>query len=379
MTEQTGPYVGIQAPEGVLNLGLGQPAPALLPMPVIAQAARRLAGADPLLLQYGNLPGFVGFRRSLSAFLSAAHGVEVPADTLLVSGAISLSLTLLADVFARRGGVIVVEDPTYFLAPGIFASAGVDTVAVPVDRDGLRVDVLRQRIDAGLRVDVVYTIPSFHNPTGVCLSAERREALVALASERDFVVVADEPYNLLHFGPSPPLPLACLDRGRGRVVSVSSFTKILAPGLRLGWLQGSPALLGRVMRHGALVSGGALNPVMAFVVQGVIDSGDLARHIGRLRAELRLRRDALCAALTEHLPQARFAVPEGGYFVWVTLPAGVSTARLRQVAADHDVAFTAGGRCGQAPALDRALRLSFCFYEPSELREGVRRIAAALG
>lgn len=378
MTSQVGQFVGNQTPEGFINFSLGQPSPSLLPRDLIARSAARLAGADPLLLQYGATPGFEGFRQSLARFLSEAQGVDVEPDALAASGAISLSLSLAADVFGRRGGVVVCEDPTYFLARGIFDSAGLETVGIPVDASGLDVDALRGRIDAGLEVDLVYTIPSFHNPTGGCMSDARREALIALAVEKDFVVLADEPYNLLYFDRLRPRPMATLDAGRDRVLSVSSFTKILAPGLRLGWVQGSPALRERFLSHGTLRSGGNLNPVMAYIVQGVIDGGGLASQLETLRAELGQRRDALCQALRDELPQAQFAEPAGGYFVWVTLPEGVSTRQLRRDAKEHGVGFTPGYRCAVEADLDRSLRLSFAFYEPDELREGVRRVARTL-
>ncbi|MCO4762090.1 MAG: PLP-dependent aminotransferase family protein [Myxococcales bacterium] len=377
MTEQTGQYVGIQAAQGFINLALGQPAPQLLPLGIISRAASRIGGADPLLLQYGAGRGFADFRSSLAAFLSRTHGITIAPDELVAAGAISLSLSLVADVFARRGGVVVVEDPTYFLAPPIFESAGIEVVSIPVDEHGLQVDELRRRIDEGLSVDLVYTIASFHNPTGASMPLARREALIALAAEKDFIVAADEPYNLLYFADERPVPMACLDQGRDRVLSISSFTKILAPGLRLGWLHGSPALLDRYMRHGTLVSGGALNPLMAFIVQGVIDSGDLDAHLQHLRDRLAKRCTALCCALEEELPEVTFVVPKGGYFVWATFPEGVSTRRLLSDAKALDVGFTPGLRCGRASDFERSMRLSFAFYDEVELREGVRRIAEA--
>ena len=377
MTAQVGQYVGNQTPEGLINFSLGQPAPHLLPIKMIGEAAAKLAEADRLLLQYGATPGFEDFRRSLGEFLSDAHGSPVDPDQLFLSGAISLSLSLVADVFARRGGVIACEDPTYFLAKGIFDSAGIEVVGIPTDAEGLRVDALRQRIESGTRVDLVYTIPSFQNPTGSCASEARREALVALAEEMDFFVAADEPYNLLYFDELRPRPLAELDRGRDRVLSVSSFTKILAPGLRLGWLQASAPLLERFGAHGTLRSGGSLNPVMAYVVAELMRTGQLARHLELLREQLGKRRDALCEALREELPELRFEVPAGGYFVWGQLPEGESSRALNRAAKAHGVAFTPGYRCAIEGRFDDRFRLSFAFYDPGELREGVRRIAAA--
>jgi DNA-binding transcriptional MocR family regulator len=377
MTAQVGQYVGNQTPEGLINFSLGQPAPHLLPIKMIGEAAGKLADADRLLLQYGATPGFEDFRTSLADFLANAHGIPVDSDQLFLSGAISLSLSLVADVFARRGGVIACEDPTYFLAKGIFDSAGIEVIGIPTDAQGLRVDALRDRIEGGTQVDLVYTIPSFQNPTGSCAPEERREALVALAEEKDFIVAADEPYNLLYFDELRPRPLAELDRGRDRVLSVSSFTKILAPGLRLGWLQGSAELLKRFASHGTLRSGGSLNPVMAYVVAEIMKSGQLARHLEMLRDQLGRRRDALCEALREELPDLRFELPAGGYFVWAHLPEGESSRILNRAAKSHGVAFTPGYRCAVDGEFDNSLRLSFAFYDPGELREGVRRIAAA--
>lgn len=377
MTEQVGQYVDNQNPEGVINFSLGQPSPGLLPIRLIGEAATTLVDADPLLLQYGSTRGFRDFRETLAGFLGEQYGVGVNPEHLCASGAISLSLSLLADVFARRGGVIVCEDPTYFLARGIFASAGIEVAGVPTDDDGLVVEALRERIEGGLRVDLVYTIPSFQNPTGTCATEARREALVALAEEKDFVVVADEPYNLLDYDGFRPAPLATLDRGRERVLSVSSFTKILGPGLRLGWVHGAPKLIDRFAAHGALRSGGGLNPVMAYVVAEVIRRGQLTSNLETLRARLGERRDALCHVLRGQLPELEFRRPAGGYFVWGRLPAGESSHELRKVAKGFDVAFTPGPRCAIDADFDRYLRLSFAFYEAWELVEGVRRIAEA--
>lgn len=377
MTEQVGQFVDNQVPEGTINFALGQPSPRLLPIRTIGEAAASLVDADRMVLQYGSSRGFLDFRATLAGFLSEQHSVDVSPEHLCASGAISLSLSLLVDVFGRRGGVVVCEDPTYFLARGIFESAGVPVVGIPMDERGLMLETLRERIDGGLKVDTVYTIPSFQNPTGICTSAEHREALVALAEEKDFVVVSDEPYNLLGYDELRPDPLATLDAGRERVITVSSFTKILGPGLRLGWLQGAPPLLDRFVRHGALRSGGGLNPVMAYVVMEVIRRGGLASHLDVLRACLGERRDVLCDALASELPELEFQRPAGGYFVWARLPAGESSRALREAAKDFGVGFTPGPRCAIEADLDRCLRLSFAFYEPDEIREGVRRLARA--
>jgi len=299
----------------------------------------------------------------------------------MVSGAISLSLSLVVDVFARRHGVIVCEDPTYFLARGIFASSGVDVVGIPSDDHGLDVDALEQRLQHGLRIDLVYCIPTFHNPTGITLSHERRSKLVALARTHDFVIVADEPYNLLYYDgnrENAPPPMAQWDPPGDRVLCISSFTKILAPGLRLGWIHAGETLLERVLGHGVLRSGGALNPVMAFVVHEMITDGSLGSFLTRLRDELSRRCDALTTAIAQYLPEVELRPPRGGYFAWPRLPPGATATALDAAGKAHRVRFCAGPRCAVARNADDRIRLSFSFYSEEELAEGVRRLAAAL-
>jgi DNA-binding transcriptional MocR family regulator len=295
----------------------------------------------------------------------------------MASGAISLSLSLVADVFGRRRGRIVLGDPTYFLAAGIFKSAGLEVTRVPVDEGGFSVAALADLLAGGLEIDLVYCIPTHHNPTGTTMAADRRLRLVELAHEHDFVVVADEPYNLLEFEGPPRPPLASHESAGSRVISVGSFTKILAPGLRCGWIHAAPDLLDRVLRHGVLQSGGALNPVIAAIVEQVVESGELDRHVTHLRATYAARFDALDRAIAHHLPGARVNRPQGGYFAWLRLPDAVDAAKLATSAKAHDLALCPGTRCGVGSGLDRYLRLCAAFYESGELEQAVARLALA--
>ena len=219
---------------------------------------------------------------------------------------------------------------------------------------------------------LVYCMPGFHNPCGVTMSEGRRQRLVELADEHDLVILADEPTNLLAWGGAPPEPLFVADGGRGRVVSLGSFSKILAPGVRLGWIQASEPLLSRIERHGALQSGGGLNPVIAAAVHGLIESGFQARHLERLRDRFALTSRALIDALRRHLPGAAFEEPRGGYFVWVDLARDdVSTSALLERARAAGVGYTPGAVCAVSRDLDRCMRLSFSFYEVEEIERGV--------
>lgn len=380
LTTQTGQYPQTAAGPEAINLGLGQPSPSLLPLALVhdAAAARLGAGADPLVLQYGAIAGPESVRHALAGVLTRRYRHPVSAGQLLVTGGISSALAFASQIFARAGQTVVCSDPTYFLAKGIFESQGLPVVGVPVDQGGMQVDALEQRLAAGLRPAFVYCMPSFHNPAGVCLEPARARRLVELAERYDFLVVADEPYVMLHFGEAPPPCMMVYDEGRGRVLSLGSFSKILGPGLRLGWVHASEALIERFSQHGALRSGGGLNPVVASIVEGVIESGGLDRNIEHLRAVLGGRAQVLWQALQRWLPACEVEEPRGGYFVWVPLPAGMDATVLQERGDAAGVRFTPGSRCAVERDLRGFVRLSFAFYEAAELELGVQRLAGLL-
>lgn len=379
MTRQVGPYPQSPADETILNLGLGQPSPALLPLDAIRESAARrfAAGTDPLVLQYGAMAGYAEFREALADFLTERYRHPVTADELVITGGTSLGLSMVSQVFSRPGDTVVCGDPTYFLARGILESHHLELVGVPVDGAGLDVDALERAL-AERRIAFVYVIPSFHNPCGVTLDPERAERLVELAERHDFVIVADEPYPMLHFGEEPAPCMMAYDRGRGRVLSLGSFSKILGPGLRLGWAHGRPELLERLLSHGTFRSGGGLNPVMSSVVHGCIEDGFLAHHVDRLRHELRQRAEALAEAVREALPGVEVAQPSGGYFLWLRLAGRDTAALLDHGREHHQVAFTPGSRCAVTRDLSDRLRLSFSFYSQDELRRAVSRLRDAI-
>jgi DNA-binding transcriptional MocR family regulator len=378
MTSQGGRFVQTSAPPGVINLGLGQPSPRLLPLAEIGRAAQAQlgSGGDPLVLQYGALLGDPEFRSSLARWLSDEYQHPVAAEQLMVTAGTSSALSFVSQIFAAPGATVVSEDPTYFLANGVFQSAGLHVRGVPIDERGLDLDALERLLASGVRPAFVYVIPAFQNPTGACLQPERARELVDVAERHDFLIIADEPYVALHYGDVRPGTMMAHDRGRARVLSLGSFSKLLGPGLRLGWAHGEPKLIERLSMHGTLRSGGCFNPVIANIVQHTIDSGFLTAHVEQLRDVFGARASALTAALHEHIPSARFTPPRGGYFCWVELDDDVDSEALLERASD--LRFIPGRRCAVERELARFVRLSFSFYEDHELVEGVRRLARAL-
>ncbi|MFZ9629570.1 MAG: PLP-dependent aminotransferase family protein, partial [Ilumatobacteraceae bacterium] len=286
-----------EVPEGFIDLGLGQPDPAMYPRELLRVAADdvlapgRRVGEDYEFLQYGAEYGDREHRIALGEYLTAAYGTEVDPELVMTTNGNSQALDLVCTVFTSPGDVVIVEEPTYFLARGIFTDHGLTAVGVPSDRDGLDTEALATRLaalrSAGTPARLVYCIPASQNPTGATMSTARRQRLVELAVEFDLLVVADEVYHLLEYGEAPPpLPLSAAV-GSGRVLSLGTFSKILSPGLRLGWVHASAPLLARLVGSGIITSGGGLNPFTSAIVTSIIRSGELARNVDRLRAEYR--------------------------------------------------------------------------------------------
>ena len=309
-----------------------------------------------------------------------------------MTNGISGALGLVASLLVTRGDVVMVENPSYFLALSIFRDYGLRIIPTPLDAEGLDTDALERtlRADPSLRPRLLYTIPAFQNPTAVNLSPARKAHLCRLAAEFDFTILADEVYQLLSFdgAPRPSDPLCYFDTTElvaphkaGHVISLGSFAKICAPGVRLGWMQTAPAgapLLKRIFDCGQLDSSGGLNPIMSGIVHTFISSGAQDAHLTAVRAELTSRATLLVSALRKHLPPtATFTAPLGGYFVWITLPPGMRASTLLDACLTrHKCRFHCGERFGTG--LENCIRLSFSYYGAADLEVGAQRLGEAM-
>jgi DNA-binding transcriptional MocR family regulator len=278
--------------------------------------------------------------------------------------------------------VVVVEEPTYFLALDIFDDHGLDIVGVPMDQDGISVEHLDTTLGeitaGGRRAAFIYTIPASQNPTGVTSSASRREALVECAARHGTLIVADEVYQLLEYTGIRPPPLSAWVGG-GHVVSLGTFSKILAPGLRLGWVHSTPEVIHRLADSGLVASGGGLNPVASALVTEVIRSGDLAAHVDSLCAEYRRRVEVMDTALEASMPEGvTWERPDGGYFFWLRLPEGSDAAEIRKRAGLFDLDIREGPLFSSTGGLQQFIRLSYAYYREDDIVEGVSRLGRAL-
>ena len=360
-----------------IDLGVGQPAFSLLPAQLIRQAAdHRFAHDAAAYLQYGAEQGDGFFREALARFLSEGYGFDVRPDCLFVSSGASQALDLICTLFVPPGSTVCVEEPSYFLALNILADHRLRVASLPTDGQGLIVDGLEERL-AELRPVMLYLIPAFQNPAGVTLPRERRERLVELSRQYDFLIVADEVYHFLNYTTPPPPSFGAYIDG-GHVLALGSFSKILAPGLRLGWVQAETALVQRMVLSGLLDSGGGLNPFTSGLVRSVLEL-DLQRpYLAELRAAYRQRIAAMDAALQRYLPAAAYAVPQGGYFFWVRLPEDIDAEALLPRANELKMGYRPGIRFSSQGGLRNYARLSFAFYDGEALVEGIRRLGQAV-
>lgn len=368
---------------GIVELEWGHPDFALLPVRGLLHATQVALERDgPLALSYGAEQGPGCLIEQLCARLGRLEGVAPPAEQVMVTGGVSQGLDMLCTQLTRPGDVALVESPTYHLALRVLRDHRLELVPVPADEEGLRVDALEDAVAQlrrrGRRARLLYLVPTFNNPTGATLGVERRRALVDVAQREELLVLEDDVYRELWYESPPPPPLYSLAPA-GAVVRLGSFSKVLAPGLRLGWMLAAPGIVRRCTRGGMLDSGGGLNHFTAHVVAAFIEQGALDRHVETLRAGYRQRRDVLLNGLADHLPVGcRWARPAGGFFVWLHLPPGVDGAALLPVAESAGVSYVPGDRFYTDGGGEEFCRLAFTLVSLEDLDEGARRLGAAL-
>ena len=344
---------------------------------------RVLSQQSAVPLQYGAVQGFGPLLEGLADFLSSqdAYG-NLPVDptSLFLTAGASQGIDLATTILAQAGDTVFVEEPTYYLIGRIFLDHGLKVVGVPTDSNGLDVDALELMLLDGHRPRLLYVIPAYQNPTGATLAPGRRHRLIQLAQRYGFTILADEVYQLLHYGPPPPPPLATMDSADdGCIVSLGSFSKILAPGLRLGWVHASPGLIQRFVDSGVAASGGGLSHFAAAIAQATLDLGLLQDNIANLRRTYTMRRDAVARILSTDLAgQVDFDRPDGGYFFWLTLSDRSDADALLPIAQKAGVSYRPGTAFSSGGLFRDSLRISFSLYDVGDLAEALNRLGHAI-
>lgn len=360
----------------VISIAYGLADQALFPREELVDSVAQILSADAdAALNYGpSAPGLL----TLVAERLRREGVAAREEQTMLAYGSSQILGLLPQVLLTPGDTVIIEAPTFLGAVTRFRMAGARIVGVPVDADGLDVahleGQLRELRRAGVRPKFIYTIPTFQNPAGTTLSLERRRRLVALAAEHGVLIVEDDAYVDLRFRGERLPPLAAIDSD-GWVLRVGTFSKILAPGLRVGWAHGPKALIDRLMMF--KVEGGS-GPFVTHLVARFAADGRLDAHIRALCAHYAAKCDLMAAALRRHIPDASFVMPDGGFFIWLRLPDGVTAGALAPVALRHGVETLAGTRCFADGGGDDHVRLAFSEEPAERIEEAVRRLGAAV-
>jgi 2-aminoadipate transaminase len=366
------PIEQTDSPPGNIDLGLGNPSLELLPIEILERAsANYFSTGDRRTLQYGAERGNGYFLATLAEFLSTNSQFNVPTDALLTTNGASAALDLLCTLYTKPGDLIFVEEPTYFLALRIFADHQLQVEAITMDRDGMNIEQLEEKL-RWAKPKFIYTIPTFHNPASVILAQNRRQRLVNLSHQHNFLIIADEVYQFLAYDTIPPKPLAVFTSQVEQVISINSFSKTLAPGLRLGWIQAHQKVIKQLAKCGLLDSGGGLNPFTSGIVFYLIQAGDLMENITYLKGIYQKRLATMHKALTQYLPEADYFMPHGGYYFWVQLP-GLNTSQLRVKAREYGVDFRPGMLFSSQIGLQEYLRLSFSYYKASQIEQGLKK------
>lgn len=377
----------LPAPESheCISFDSGHAFPGILPdLSLVAQ--RALGTHRTQMLQYGERPGLREMREWISAYLKSDQA-EVAADEVLVVNGAKHGIDLICRLLLDEGDSIVVTAPTYYTALPIFRSFGVEFIEVGQDAEGILVDQIAEAVQwlhrsGRASPKFIYNVPDFHNPTGITMSRRRREALIELAERHGVYVVEDSPYRHLRYEGRTEPSLKSLDRS-GVVLHLGTFSKILAPGLRIGWIAGQCDLIGRLLQ---LKSDGGTSPLVQRLIVDFLAEGRHARHLQLAQETYRRHRDRMLRALERDIPEVTSNVPEGGYYLWLSLPGSANGNELAQRAREFGVtvypgskfyAAQSGGYPGNAAPETDHVRLTFSHAGPEEIDEGVSRLASA--
>jgi 2-aminoadipate transaminase len=369
--------MAVTARPEVISLAGGLPDTSTFPPETFAAVTQRIATEScAKALQYGPTEGLDETKDCIREVMAAEDMRADPEDLIVTTGGQQV-IDLVTKTLIDPGDVVIAEGPTYPGAVPVFSSYEAEVVQVDMDADGMRIDLLEETLDRldreGRRPKFIYTVPSFQNPAGVTMSLARRTRLVEVAHERELLVLEDNPYGLLRYEGAPNSTLLSLDGGV-YVMYLGTFSKILSPGIRLGWVVAPPPVLEKINlgKQGADLCTSTLSQLM---VQAYFERGHWRDYVESLTEIYRSRRDTMLGALAEHFPpQAEWTRPAGGLFVWATLPDFIDTTDLLARALRDNVAFVPG----EAAFLDgrgrNAMRLNFSSTGEEDIREGIRRI-----
>jgi 2-aminoadipate transaminase len=385
MTLDYDPLASIQAagPPGSISFNYGLPDPKTFPADELKSCFDWvLRENSELALQYGPEQGYGPLIDFLIERINRKEHLGIKRPNMTLTGGSTQALDHICSLLTRTGDLVLVEAPTYRDSLALFRNHGLRPLQVPVDGDGLKIDELSVRLNAlkeqGEQVRFLYTIPTYQNPTGNTLSKQRRQALLDISEEWDLLIVEDDVYKDISFENIELPSLFSLDRG-DRVLSIGSFSKILSPGLRLGWLVGPEKLIFSFIHCGFRHMGGGANPLVANALSVYCKKGLLEPHIDSLRNLYSKRKDVMLDVLESSMTDSiKWTKPNGGFFVWITLPDGMSSVDVVGEAKKAGLWILAGDKFFAEKPPGQHLRLAFSYVEEHKIREGIAKLATIL-
>jgi 2-aminoadipate transaminase len=370
----------------IISLSGGMPDIARLPLAEVAEVAKNAVLAEGIAgLQYGDTTGRTQTKQVI-VNLMRDNNIHITTSDVIVTTGAQQALDLLGKAFINKGDIIITEGPTYLGALQAFSAYEPEIHTIPFDEHGMRTDLLAKKLAtlcAGAtsanqkKPKFIYTIPTFQNPGGVTMSSDRRHELLKLAHEYDILVIEDDPYSRLRYSGEPQPALRSLDND---VVYLGTVSKVFAPGLRTGWIIAPHPILKKInmVKQGTDLCGSALNQV---IVEHYFNDTPWQETLTKLCNKYHERRDAMLAALNECFPpEATWTHPQGGFFVWVTLPEYMDADQMLSVALEKGVTFVPGSGCYPATSGKgkNAMRIAFCYEEPEKIQEAIQRLAAVI-
>jgi len=369
----------------IISFGGGLPAPDVFPVEEIFQACERVLHSSmaPIALQYGATEGYTPLREMIARH-TARFDLEISTDNILITSGSQQALELLGKVFINAGDRIIVESPTYLGALQAWNVFGAEYVTVECDNDGMLPSSLDEALRTGPKF--IYLLPNFQNPTGITISLERREKIIELADHYGVPIIEDDPYGQLRFEGEHIPGIGVLDnkfRGnngsyKGNVIYLSTFSKILAPGLRLAWVIAPQEVIKKLAqaKQGADLHTATFNQVVAYEVGR---GGFIDKHVLKIREVYRERRNVMLDALEEHMPKGvQWTHPQGGLFLWVTLPEELNATDLFKIAVTEKVAYVPGESFFPCGGGQNTMRLNFSYCGPERINEGIARLGRVL-
>jgi len=369
--------------ENVISFGGGMPDPSSFPVKEIMEITRDVVStkADKAL-QYGATGGVAELKEELIKFMGKV-GIKVDGpESVIITVGSQEALDIIGRLFINPGDYVITESPTYLAALQAFRIYGPRIIGIPMDEEGLKVDILEEtlkKISDDGKVKFVYVIPTGQNPTGITMSRERRKALLEVASKYDVLIIEDDPYGYIYFGDGePPDRLKAMD-GEGRVIYLSTFSKIAAPGLRLGWVAASREVIRwfELAKQSIDLHTSTLNQ---YIAAELLKRGVIERNIPRIKEIYRTKRDLMLQALGEYMPDSvSWTKPSAGMFIWLTVPENIDTGEMLNVAIrKYGVAYVPGKSFYPNEERRNDMRLNFTYPTPQQIFEGIKRLSLAI-